>query len=148
MLEPLTPPLRTLKIRNFLEGKPCKVYPAPFRVRLFPKKDRSDNTVVEPDIVMVCNPEKLNDRGCNGSSDLVIEILSPSTIRHDRLVKFRKYQLAGVREYWIVDPDSKTVEIFILENGRYITVRYEDCETAPVTVLPGCQIDLKAVFAE
>jgi Uma2 family endonuclease len=133
-------------IKNYLKGKPCKVYAAPFAVRLFPKKDRSDDTVFEPDIVVVCDSSKLDDRGCNGAPDFIIEIISPSTAKYDRLMKFRKYQLAGVREYWIVDPETQSVQVCILENGRYVVTMYDDTETVPVTVLPGCEIDLRSVF--
>jgi Uma2 family endonuclease len=136
------------QIRNFLKGKKCKVYPAPFSVRLFPKKDKSDNTVFLPDIVVVCDPAKLDDKGCNGAPDLVIEILSPSTAKYDKITKFRKYQTAGVKEYRIVDPDLKNVQVCILENGRYVVTMYDDTEKAPIGVLQGCEIDLPAVFED
>jgi Uma2 family endonuclease len=135
------------RINNYLEGKTCKVYAAPFAVRLNPAEDQSDDTVLEPDIVVVCDPSKLDDRGCNGAPDMVIEILSPSTARYDRLVKFNKYRQAGVREYWIVDPEEKIVTAYVLKNGEYTALNYDDTGTAPVAVLPGCEIDLKAVFA-
>jgi Uma2 family endonuclease len=135
------------RIGNFLEGKPCKLYPAPFAVRLNPAEDENDDTVLQPDIVVVCDSAKLDDNGCNGAPDLVIEILSPSTARYDRIVKFRKYQQAGVREYWIVDPDTETVQACLLENGHYITNMYDEHDMAPVAVLPGCEINLKEVFA-
>jgi Uma2 family endonuclease len=135
-------------LRDFLKGKPCKVFPAPFAVRLFPVADNSDDTVLEPDIVVVCDPAKLDKRGCNGAPDLVMEISSPSTARYDKVEKFRRYQAAGVREYWIVDPDTKTAQACVLEKGRYILSSYGDTDTAPVTVLPGCVIDLGEVFAE
>ncbi|GHV92056.1 hypothetical protein AGMMS50268_25590 [Spirochaetia bacterium] len=131
----------------FLKGKPCKLYPVPFGVRLFPKEDLSDDTVVEPDIVVVCDHSKLDDRGCKGAPDLVIEILSPSNTQRDRIVKFRKYLAAGVREYWIVDPNQKTVEIHILKAGQYVTTVYDATEEAPVSVLPGCKIKLQDVFS-
>jgi Uma2 family endonuclease len=131
---------------NFLQGKPCEVYPAPFGVRLFPQDDQSDDTFVEPDIVVVCDSSKLDDRGCNGAPDLVVEILSPSTARYDRVLKFRKYLEAGVREYWVVNPEEKTVQVHILNNGRYITKTYDETDEAPVTVLPGCIIALPLVF--
>jgi Uma2 family endonuclease len=145
-------------LKSYLTGKPCEVFAAPFGVRLFPEKDHSDDTVVEPDILVVCDPSKIDERGCNGAPDLIIEILSPSTICKDRIFKFNKYLEAGVREYWIVDPDAKMVQVFILEKDRYITTGYrvfnaDDPESklmsdmAPVTVLPGCTIDLKTVFA-
>ncbi|GHV55123.1 hypothetical protein AGMMS49579_17170 [Spirochaetia bacterium] len=132
---------------TFLKGKPCKVYPAPFGVRLFPNDDLSDDTVVEPDIVVVCDHSKLDDRGCNGAPDLVIEILSPSNTQRDRIVKFRKYLAAGVREYWVVDPGQKTAEVHILNNGQYVTTVYDAADEVPVTVLPGCSIKLGDVFS-
>jgi Uma2 family endonuclease len=131
-------------LRSFLEGKPCKVYAAPFSVRLFPLEDGRDDTVVEPDITVVCDPAKLDDRGCKGPPDLVIEIVSPSTARYDRIVKFNKYREAGVREYWIADPEEGAIFAYVLKNGEYTAAVYED--TAPVAVLPGCEIDLGAVF--
>jgi Uma2 family endonuclease len=137
---------------NFLKGKTCKVYTAPFAVRLNPEKDLSDDTVLEPDIAVVCDPSKLDKRGCNGPPDLIVEILSPSTARYDRFAKLHKYQEAGVREYWIVDPETKTIQVCILEpdpaggTGRYMLTVYGDTGTVPVTVLPGCEIDLDTVF--
>jgi Uma2 family endonuclease len=133
-------------LRSFLEGKPCKVYSAPFAVRLFPREDRSDDTVVESDITVVCDPSKLDDRGCNGAPDFIIEIISPSTARYDRIVKFNKYREAGVREYWIADPEEKVVLAYLLKDGQYMAVNYDNTAIAPVTVLPGCEIDLKTIF--
>jgi Uma2 family endonuclease len=129
---------------NYLEGKTCKAYAAPFAVRLFPRADKGDDTVVEPDISVVCDPGKLDDRGCNGPPDLVVEILSPTTARYDRIVKFNTYREAGVREYWIVDPEERAVFAYVLKNGKYLAAVYE--ETAPAAVLPGCDIDLQALF--
>jgi Uma2 family endonuclease len=136
------------QIKDFLKGKSCKVFPAPFAVRLNPLADNSDDTVLEPDIVVVCDSSKLDKRGCNGAPDLVVEISSQSTARYDKVEKFRRYQAAGVREYWIVDPDSKTVQACVLEKGRYILSSYDDTSPAPVAILPGCRIDLETVFAE
>jgi Uma2 family endonuclease len=128
-------------------------------VRLFPKKDLSDDTVVEPDITVVCDPSKLDERGCNGAPDMIIEILSPSTEFRDRLIKFNNYLKAEVREYWIVDPVTRSVQAHIFDRGRYVTSGYgvidpSDPDSryvsdmAPVSVLPGLVIDLKTVFAE
>jgi Uma2 family endonuclease len=134
-------------LRSFLEGKPCKVYAAPFAARLFPEEDGSDDTVVEPDITVICELSKLDDRGCNGAPDFIIEIISPSTARHDRILKFNKYREAGVREYWIADPEEKIVSVYLLKDGQYIAVNYDETAAVPVTVLPGCEIDLKTIFA-
>jgi Uma2 family endonuclease len=132
----------------FLDGKPCKVYAAPFGVRLFPRADLSDDTYVEPDIVVVCDASKLDERGCNGAPDLVVEILSASTTRQDLIVKLRKYREAGVREYWVVDPESASVTVYILDNDRYYISVYDRKAEVPVSVLPGCLIRLEKMFAE
>jgi Uma2 family endonuclease len=137
-----------IKIAAFLEGKPCSVYAAPFGVRLFPKSDLSDDTYFEPDITVICDPSKLDDRGCNGAPDMIIEIMSPSNRQNDMLVKFRKYLQAGVRDYWIVDTEEKTVHVCILDNSQYRVSVYDETQTVPVTVLPGCSIELKPMFAD
>ena len=134
------------QLRNFLKGKPCKAFIAPFDVRLDAKDD--DDTVVQPDISVVCDRSKIDDKGCNGAPDMVVEVLSPSSARHDKLVKFNAYQRAGVREYWIVDPDSKTVAVYLLEGGRFIAAAYGDTDTVPVSVLAGCEINLGEVFED
>ena len=140
----------TRQLANFLEGKKCRVYPAPFGVRLFERADDSPedvDTVVEPDIVVVCDHSKLDDQGCKGAPDMVIEILSPSTQRHDRLTKLNLYQRAGVGEYWIVNPEDRTVQVMVLENGLY---RVTDVGTAQdvvkVNSLEGCYLELGKVF--
>ncbi|MDR2211659.1 MAG: Uma2 family endonuclease [Spirochaetaceae bacterium] len=135
-----------VKIALFLEGKPGKVYAAPFGVRPFPRNDLRDDIYFEPDITVVCDPSKLDDRGCNGAPDMIAEILSPSNAQYDMLIKFRKYLQAGVREYWIIDPEAKTVHICVLEDGEYRVSIYGETQTAPVSVLPGCFIALKDIF--
>ncbi|MEA1911278.1 MAG: Uma2 family endonuclease, partial [Spirochaetota bacterium] len=109
-------------IGNYLDNNKCKVYAAPFDVRLpggF-KADSDVDTVVQPDISVFCDKTKLDDRGGNGSPDLIIEILSPSTASKDLKEKFFLYEKVGVKEYWIVDPSNKTLTAFILgEKGRY-----------------------------
>jgi Uma2 family endonuclease len=97
---------------------------------------------------VICDPSKLDDRGCKGPPDMIVEILSPSNPQNDMLVKFRKYLQAGVREYWIVDPEEKTVHACILDHDQYRVSVYGETQTAPVSVLPGCSIELKAVFAD
>jgi Uma2 family endonuclease len=132
------------QLANFLVGKPCKVYSAPFAVRLNANTD--DDTVVEPDIFVVCDRSKLDGKSCVGAPDLVIEILSPETSSYDKVLKFRKYKTAGVREYWLVHPSDKVVQTFCFDrpNAR----AYGGTDEAPVGVLQGCVIDLKKVFAE
>jgi Uma2 family endonuclease len=137
-----------LVLGNFLKGKPCQVFPAPFAVRLNPQADNSDDTVFEPDIVVICDKSKIDKRGCNGAPDMVVEIVSPGTASYDKVKKFDRYQKAGIREYWIVEPETRTVLACILENGRYMLTTYDNTGLAPVTVLPGCEIDLAEVFAD
>lgn len=139
------------QLANFLDGRSCEVYPAPFAVRLFEgESDRPKDvaTVVEPDISVVCDLRKIDHRGCKGAPDMVIEILSPSTRSHDRLTKFALYQQAGVREYWIVDPETASAQVFLLdETGRFCAgIRYGRETTIPVTVLDGCSIDFCKIF--
>lgn len=140
------------QLANFLEGKPCKVYHAPFGVRPFEQsKDTPEevDTIVEPDISVVCDQSKLDEHGCKGAPDLIIEILSPSTRRHDRLVKLNLYQRAGVREYWIADPDNQSVQVFTQDNGVLkIHEDYGREDVAKVNVLEGCFIELNKVFPE
>ena len=129
---------------NFLDGKPCGVYPAPFGVRLTADEDK----VFEPDIVVVCDQSKLKDWGCEGAPELVAEILSPSTSRYDKQTKFNEYLRAAVGEYWIVDPADKTVTAHRLKDGEYVTKVYSEPDTVPSAALPGCGIDLSRVFRD
>ena len=140
------------QLHAYLKGKTCKVYPAPFAVRLFERDgDHPENvdTMVEPDISVVCDAGKLDDIGCKGAPDLIIEILSPTTQRHDRITKFNLYQQAGVREYWIVDPDGKSAQVFVLDGGHYAAKDFGTAkDTVKVNVLEDCVIDLSQVFTE
>jgi len=136
----------SLRIGIFLEDHPCKLYFAPFDVRL--NADDEDDTVVQPDLVVVCDGSKLDDHGCVGAPDFAIEILSPSSARHDMLKKYKLYQKVGIPEYWIVDPDRKLLQVCLLENGKYVISTHGDDETVPVHALPGCEINLRDIFAE
>lgn len=141
------------QLYNFLEGKKCRVIPAPFAVRLFEKEGDSPedvDTVVEPDISVVCDRDKLDGKGCKGAPDMIIEILSPSTHRHDRITKYNLYQRAGVREYWIVEPETQTVQVFLRnENGLLLPHEsYSRDDVAKVNALNGCFIELGKVFTE
>ena len=137
---------------NYLKGKPCRVYDAPFDVRLPNAADQPDEqveTVVQPDIVVVCNPEKLDDRGCKGAPDLIVEILSPSTAEHDLKDKFYLYQRVGVLEYWIVSQTDKTLMIFKLNaTGEYGRPEmYGSRDKVAVPLLGDLEVDLAEVFA-
>ena len=118
-------------IRNYIRDKRggCEVYPAPFAV--FLNKDRCN--YVEPDISVICDLDKINHKGCNGAPDFIIEIVSPSSQRMDYLTKLFKYRSAGVREYWIVNPVTKTVQVYSFE-GNENSTQYSFDETIPVTI--------------
>lgn len=141
-----------LQIGNYLEGKRCTIYPAPFDVRLFQSaKDRPEDvdTVVQPDLMVVCDHSKVDRHGIHGAPDLVIEILSDSTRRIDRLTKFKLYQQAGVREYWIVDPDAHTVAVHLLQDGQYGSPDFYTANAIiPVSIFDDCMVDLARVFRQ
>jgi Uma2 family endonuclease len=136
------------QIAVFLTGKPCRVLPAPYDVRLFYEEDESDDTVVQPDIIIVCDKTKLGKEGCRGAPDFAVEILSPSNTVTEMERKFKLYQEAGVREYWILDPEAKMLHTHLFERGRILSRFYGPGETAPVEILPGLEIALGPVFAE
>jgi len=147
----------SLRFAQFLEGKTCEVFAAPFSVRLFPLEDRSDNTVVEPDLVVICDPSKIDKHGCNGAPDLVIEIVSPSNRRMEKLLKFNLYLKAKVKEYWVVYPDDNQIEVHLFDDGRCYTQIYgvnepdtkeieRGPEIIPVSVLDGLKIDTRDIF--
>jgi Uma2 family endonuclease len=147
------------QIANFLIDKSCEVYAAPFDVRLMPSAspeqlrqadDDDITTVVQPDIAVICDRDKLDERGCLGAPDMVIEILSPSTAAKDQIQKLVVYEKSGVKEYWIVHPTDKIVTIRLLnEQGKYgIPSIHEGKGTLPVHTLPDLEIDLDRVFRE
>jgi len=132
---------------TFLKGKPCQVFSAPFDVRL--SYDENDDNCVQPDLLVVCDSAKLSDgKSCKGVPDMVIEILSPSSASYDCIKKMRLYQNAGVKEYWIVDPEIKSIFSCVLDNDQYITTEYSknDNEKIPVQILPGCEIQMGDLF--
>ena len=132
------------------KGK-CKVYHAPFDVRL-PKNGETANeqidTVVQPDICVICDESKLDDAGCIGAPDLIVEVQSPSTAKRDLREKFDLYEQSGVKEYWIVYPNDKGITVYILqENGKYNNgTTYELSGKVPVGIFEGLKIDLKELF--
>ena len=134
------------QIANFLHGKNCIVLFAPLDVRL--NADFRDNTVVQPDLLVVCDKSKIDRVGLRGAPDMAVEILSPSTADFDKVDKLALYMKAGVREYWIVDPDAQTVAVHVLGRGKYSKTVYEKPDSVPVSVLPGCLVDLREVFLE
>jgi Uma2 family endonuclease len=135
-----------VQLANFLRGKPCQVFAAPLDVRLFPGEDRSDDTVVQPDILVVCDRSKLSKGSVDGPPDLVVEILSPSNTQKLMFLKFESYLTAGVREYWVLDPEQKKAQVHILHEGRYLSSAYKQDAVIPVSVLPPLSIDLATLW--
>jgi Uma2 family endonuclease len=139
------------KIYNFLSGKECEVYFAPFDVRLAETKDETDEelkTVVQPDIVVICDQNKLDKRGCLGAPDITVEILSPSTSYKDQTEKLLLYEKHGVKEYWIVNPDAKYVMVYCLEGVKYGKPEYlTENDILESRALEGLKIDLSEVWA-
>jgi Uma2 family endonuclease len=140
------------QIANHLKGKKCKVFVAPFDVRLpksiYKKQDDEITTVVQPDICVICNPTKIDEKGCLGAPDWIIEILSKNTSQKDLREKFEAYQEAGVNEYWIVHPNEQTVFIYLLESGKYKSTDhpYVKGDKVASLTLPELEIDLGEVF--
>jgi Uma2 family endonuclease len=137
---------------NYLEDKSCEVYVAPFDVRL-PENDQSEmeiTTVVQPDLTVICDPAKLDDKGCLGRPDLIVEFISPSTAAHDYIEKLSLYERQRVPEYWIVHPIDKTVMVFRLTDCREYgkPCIYAAAHQIPVGLFPDLVIDLKKVFKD
>ena len=136
------------QIANYLVGKPCKVRPAPYDVRLFYEEDESDDEVVQPDISVICDKEKRGPEGCRGAPDMVVEILSPSNTAISMEEKFHLYRDAGVREYWLVNPNKKTLRTHFFADGETIVRSYCAAGKAEVGIFPGFAVELEPVFAE
>lgn len=133
-----------LQLRLALEGKRCRPYVAPFDVRL-PKSAEGDDqvdTVVQPDVLIVCDLNKLDERGMRGAPDWIAEVLSPTTASHDQIVKLPIYERAGVLEVWLIHPIDRTVTIYRLENERYgRPVILELKGRTAMSAIPGVGID-------
>jgi len=140
------------QVANYLMDKPCRPFIAPFDVRLPDRQEADDavTTVVQPDISVICGPDKLDERGCRGAPDWVIEVLSPSTAAKDQIEKRDSYERAGVREFWLVHPTDHVVTIYTLDAER----RYGKPAIHATTGLlasnlfPELQIDWRLVFPD
>jgi Uma2 family endonuclease len=135
------------QIANYLHGKPCKVRSAPYDVRLFYEEDESDDTVVQPDISVICGAEKLGPEGCRGTPDLVIEILSPSNTSEESIRKFNLYLKAGIKEFWVVSPKYKTVQVNVLQDDSYRGTVFDSAALVSSGVIEGLAVTLSDVFA-
>lgn len=139
-------------IYQYLKGKNCEVYHAPFDVRL-PEGDEEEDeikTVVQPDIVVICDPSKLDEKGCKGSPDLIMEILSPSTASMDYITKLNLYEKNRVFEYWVIHPVDKIVMVYrLIESGKYGRAEvYSEEDQVKVRLFDDFVIDLKEIFKD
>jgi Uma2 family endonuclease len=138
-----------MQLRRALDGTPCRVFIAPVDLRL-PKANEADeqiDTVVQPDVLVVCQESKLDRRGVRGAPDLVIEVLSPSSATHDHLMKRRAYERARVREYWLVHPSDRMVTLYLLEGNEFSKPEVRDLSRpTPVGILPGVCIAWDALL--
>jgi Uma2 family endonuclease len=136
---------------NYFLNKTCEVHHQPFGVRL-PLENEPDEYITNailPDIVVVCDKNKLDDAGCKGTPDLIVEILSPSTSKRDMKDKKRLYEKTGVKEYWIVDPYNNIIHIYKLENNKYgMSEIYTEEDKINVGIFPDLEINLSFVFKE
>jgi len=141
------------RLFNYIDRRKgqCEVFAAPFDVRLPQNGEKEDEkiyTVVQPDICLVCDPEKIDERGCIGAPDMIVEVLSPSTRKHDLNDKYRLYEAAGVKEYWVAALKDRDVTVFLLhENGAYAEgVIYTGAMKIPVRSLPGLELEADDLF--
>jgi Uma2 family endonuclease len=144
-----------LVLANYLKKKKCKVFLAPFDVRLPKSKsevvDKQIYTVVQPDLCIICDLPKIDTRGCLGAPDMIIEIVSSSNSKHDVEDKFELYQKHGILEYWIVFPYEKTINVFLLGSaGKYeFKGMFAENSKVPVNIFSGdLMIDLAEIFKE
>ncbi|GAB3412972.1 Uma2 family endonuclease [Niabella aquatica] len=136
-------------IWNHFHKDRCNVYPAPFDVRLVKNKasDNEINTVVQPDICVICDENKIDERGCIGAPDLIVEILSPYTAKKDMNEKYNLYEENGVSEYWVVFPDTNAINQYTLKDGKYdfIDPLFMN-QSITSTAFPELTIELKDIF--
>ena len=131
-------------IWNHLRKRKCEVYHAPFDVRL--DADKGNETTVQPDIVVICDPNKIDKRGCKGAPDLVVEITSKSTRKRDMVLKYEKYREAGVLEYWIVHPDIKSIQVHTFADGIGNLQNYIDDMEVKSNVLQELVVTANDIF--
>lgn len=134
----------------FLSGKSCELFFAPFDVRLQKQSDdKSVTTIVQPDICVICDPKKIDKRGCNGAPELVIEILSPGNSEKEMGIKYELYEANGVLEYWLIDPEHEVVFIYRLKDGKFYAGKpYSTLEVIQSDVLVGFEMNVSKIFGK
>ncbi len=134
---------------TFLKGKPCQVFQAPFDVRFPVKSKNSDeiDTVLQPDLCVVCDESKLDEAGCIGAPDLVVEILSPGNNRKELKLKYEVYEESGVKEYWVIHPTEQTLLVYTLVNGKYQpSGLFVAGDVVESTCIEGFKLNLEEIF--
>lgn len=135
------------KIYGFFQNHNCSVFVAPFDVRLPIKLAKKDTTVIQPDLCVICDEDKIDDKGCKGAPDLIVEILSPKNSKHDVDTKFNLYQESGVKEYWIVQAEERFVLVYSLRDGEYFGSKpFSEGEIIKSPLFPEMKIDVEDVF--
>lgn len=133
---------------QYFLDKPCGLFYAPFDVRLPVPGAKKDSTVVQPDLTVICDLSKVDERGCFGIPDILVEIVSPGNSRHDMNVKFKLYEACGVKEYWIIQPQERSVLIYVLENNKYIGLPpFTEGTEAAGHLFPNLSLPVDVVFA-
>ena len=136
-----------IKLHTILDKQPCKLYSAPFDVRLPIPSAKKDTTVVQPDLCVVCDTSKLDDKGCNGAPDLIVEILSPGNSETDIKTKYSLYEESGVKEYWMVQLVDKMVLVYTLVDGKYVGLKPVTIgENITSKVFPSIKISIDDIF--
>jgi Uma2 family endonuclease len=140
-------------LSNFFKHKRCRVFAAPFDVRLYDRKksiltSKEIHTVVQPDLCVICNPDILDKQGCNGAPDWIIEILSKGNSKREMQVKYQLYQESGVQEYWLVYPEQQAIHQFVLDNNGLYQLKnmYAEDDKATPSLFPELAIDLADLF--
>ncbi|SJM94819.1 conserved hypothetical protein [Crenothrix polyspora] len=143
-----------VEIGGHLKGKRCEVFPAPFDVRLYDRRksilaSKDINTIVQPDICVICRPELLDQQGCNGAPDWIIEILSPGNSKREMKIKYALYQESGVTEYWLVYPSEHAIHQFVLDDNQAYQLKqmYSDDDIAIPHLFPDLTINVTDIFA-
>ena len=137
-----------IELGLYFRNQKCQIYPAPFDVRLPAKGEIGDaiHTVVQPDLCVVCDRTKIDSRGCIGAPDLVIEIISPGNSKKELKQKFKLYEEAGVREYWVIHPSEEYVIVNVLENNHYKTLSPIVDDEVHSVIFPTLKVHTKEIF--
>ncbi|MHA6484983.1 Uma2 family endonuclease [Paenibacillus sp. strain BS8-2] len=138
------------EFRSYLKGKACKVFISPIDVCLFSSNDTDESDIqdwLQPDLLIICDSNKIREKRITGAPDFIIEVLSPSTTKVDRVLKYNAYAKAGVKEYWIVDPYHEFVESFILHNKTFEhSGQYFRTDHVPISLFSDFMLDLNHIF--